>query len=210
MCCHKADQVIRCVSFWAPPLGQVYVLNRDTASRLAISSPLEAHKSNAIVFHTCGVDVGFDNPIFAVSYFFRFSLPETYLGCCCSVFETTNLNRAWFPWLRVQLCNAGLYVTACFIQAVLFCCTRDLAACWRAGDRARLFGSRSGLDRGRGSQHGETARILPTRPWAQPRHQVMERPHQPVSNALCLSCAGFFKRSMLLTKKVEAMRGRVL
>ncbi|CAM9666346.1 unnamed protein product [Ascophyllum nodosum] len=44
----------------------VYVLNRDTASRLAISSPLEAHKSNAIVFHTCGVDVGFDNPIFAV------------------------------------------------------------------------------------------------------------------------------------------------
>ncbi|CAB1113081.1 unnamed protein product [Ectocarpus sp. CCAP 1310/34] len=39
---------------------------RDTASRLAISSPLEAHKSHAIIFHTCGVDVGFDNPIFAV------------------------------------------------------------------------------------------------------------------------------------------------
>lgn len=47
--------------------GQVYVLNRDTASRLAISSPLEAHKSHAVIFHTCGVDVGFDNPIFAVS-----------------------------------------------------------------------------------------------------------------------------------------------
>lgn len=44
----------------------MYVLNRDTASRLAISSPLEAHKSHAIIFHTCGVDVGFDNPIFAV------------------------------------------------------------------------------------------------------------------------------------------------
>ena len=44
------------------------MLNRDTASRLAISSPLEAHKSNAIIFHTCGVDVGFDNPIFAVSW----------------------------------------------------------------------------------------------------------------------------------------------
>lgn len=43
------------------------MLNRDTASRLAISSPLEAHKSHAIIFHTCGVDVGFDNPIFAVS-----------------------------------------------------------------------------------------------------------------------------------------------
>ena len=51
----------------APRLVQVYVLNRDSASRLAISSPLEAHKSNAIIFHTCGVDVGFDNPIFAVS-----------------------------------------------------------------------------------------------------------------------------------------------
>lgn len=50
----------------------MYVLNRDTASRLAISSPLEAHKSNAIIFHTCGVDVGFDNPIFAVSCFFLF------------------------------------------------------------------------------------------------------------------------------------------
>lgn len=48
-------------------LDQVYVLNRDTASRLAISSPLEAHKSHGIIFHTCGVDVGFDNPIFAVS-----------------------------------------------------------------------------------------------------------------------------------------------
>ncbi|CAM9248608.1 unnamed protein product, partial [Choristocarpus tenellus] len=44
----------------------VYVLNRDTASRLAISSPLEAHKTQAIIFHTCGVDVGFENPIFAV------------------------------------------------------------------------------------------------------------------------------------------------
>lgn len=47
--------------------AKVYVLNRDTASRLAISSPLEAHKAHSIIFHTCGVDVGFDNPVFAVS-----------------------------------------------------------------------------------------------------------------------------------------------
>lgn len=67
----------------APRLGQVYVLNRDTASRLAISSPLEAHKSNAIIFHTCGVDVGFDNPIFAVSLLLFF-LSVTYWF----VFET--------------------------------------------------------------------------------------------------------------------------
>lgn len=43
----------------------VYVLNRDTAARLTISSPLEAHKSHTITYSICGVDCGFDNPIFA-------------------------------------------------------------------------------------------------------------------------------------------------
>ncbi|XP_054707454.1 splicing factor 3B subunit 3-like isoform X2 [Uloborus diversus] len=43
----------------------VYILNRDAAARLTISSPLEAHKSNTLVYHMVGVDVGFDNPVFA-------------------------------------------------------------------------------------------------------------------------------------------------
>ncbi|XVE52756.1 hypothetical protein DITRI_Ditri02bG0149100 [Diplodiscus trichospermus] len=43
----------------------VYVLNRDTAARSTISSPLEAHKSHTIVYSICGVYCGFDNPIFA-------------------------------------------------------------------------------------------------------------------------------------------------
>lgn len=43
----------------------VYILNRDSAARLTISSPLEAHKAHTIVFALCGVDVGFENPIFA-------------------------------------------------------------------------------------------------------------------------------------------------
>eukprot|EP00898_Chlorokybus_atmophyticus_P002633 jgi/Chlat1/3370/Chrsp23S08824 len=43
----------------------VYVLNRDTSARLTISSPLEAHKSHNIVFDISGLDVGFDNPVFA-------------------------------------------------------------------------------------------------------------------------------------------------
>lgn len=43
----------------------VYILNRDPEARLTISSPLEAHKSNTLVYHTVGVDVGFDNPMFA-------------------------------------------------------------------------------------------------------------------------------------------------
>jgi len=40
-------------------------LNRDSAAKLTISSPLEAHKSHTIVYHSVGVDVGFENPIFA-------------------------------------------------------------------------------------------------------------------------------------------------
>lgn len=43
----------------------VYILNRDSQARLTISSPLEAHKSNTFIYHTIGIDVGFDNPMFA-------------------------------------------------------------------------------------------------------------------------------------------------
>ena len=34
----------------------VYVMNRDSANRLTISSPLEAHKSETVVYSICGVD----------------------------------------------------------------------------------------------------------------------------------------------------------
>ncbi|KAI9176173.1 pre-mRNA-splicing factor rse1 [Blastocladiella emersonii ATCC 22665] len=43
----------------------VYVLNRDAATRLTISSPLEAHKSHTLTLDLIGVDVEFDNPVFA-------------------------------------------------------------------------------------------------------------------------------------------------
>ena len=43
----------------------VYVMNRDAGGRLTISSPLEAHKSHAIVYSSVGLDVGTENPIFA-------------------------------------------------------------------------------------------------------------------------------------------------
>lgn len=43
----------------------VYQLNRDTQANLTISSPLEAHKANTIVFHMINVDVGYENPLFA-------------------------------------------------------------------------------------------------------------------------------------------------
>lgn len=43
----------------------VYIINRDNAARLTISSPLDFHKSHTICFDLVGVDVGFENPIFA-------------------------------------------------------------------------------------------------------------------------------------------------
>jgi splicing factor 3B subunit 3 len=44
----------------------VYILNRDAQNKLTISSPLEAHKSHTLVFDTCSIDVGYENPLFAV------------------------------------------------------------------------------------------------------------------------------------------------
>ncbi|KAF9016376.1 hypothetical protein BDZ89DRAFT_1166289 [Hymenopellis radicata] len=43
----------------------VYILNRDAAANLTISSPLDAHKNSAIIHHIVGLDVGFENPMFA-------------------------------------------------------------------------------------------------------------------------------------------------
>eukprot|EP00873_Tetraselmis_striata_P011542 jgi/Tetstr1/431806/TSEL_021301.t1 len=43
----------------------VYVLNRDGSGQLTISSPLEAHKSHHLVFSLVGMDMGYDNPVFA-------------------------------------------------------------------------------------------------------------------------------------------------
>lgn len=43
----------------------VYVLNRDNDARLTISSPLEAHKGATLCYGLTGLDVGFDNPLFA-------------------------------------------------------------------------------------------------------------------------------------------------
>ena len=43
----------------------VYILNRDLNSNLTISSPLEAHKQNTVCFGMVGLDVGFENPVYA-------------------------------------------------------------------------------------------------------------------------------------------------
>jgi splicing factor 3B subunit 3 len=43
----------------------VYVLNRTADAALTISSPLEAHKSRSLCHAVAGLDVGYDNPVFA-------------------------------------------------------------------------------------------------------------------------------------------------
>ena len=42
----------------------VYILNCDTATNLMISSPLEAHKNLAIIYHIVCLDVGLNNPMY--------------------------------------------------------------------------------------------------------------------------------------------------
>ena len=43
----------------------VYVLNRNAQAELTISSPLEAHRPQTLVFAMVALDVGYENPIFA-------------------------------------------------------------------------------------------------------------------------------------------------
>ncbi|KAJ7912563.1 mono-functional DNA-alkylating methyl methanesulfonate N-term-domain-containing protein [Mycena leptocephala] len=43
----------------------VYTVNRDASANITISSPLEAHSPGTIIHHIVGLDVGFDNPMFA-------------------------------------------------------------------------------------------------------------------------------------------------
>lgn len=43
----------------------VYILNRNVNGGLTISSPLEAHKPQALLYSVCALDVGYDNPQFA-------------------------------------------------------------------------------------------------------------------------------------------------
>lgn len=66
MMLHALDTILkRCDLAAVEKQKLVYVLNRDSSARLTISSPLEAHKHHTIVFACAGLDVNYDNPIFA-------------------------------------------------------------------------------------------------------------------------------------------------
>lgn len=69
----------------------VYILNRDPQARLTISSPLEAHKSNTLVYHMVGVDVGFENPTFAcLEIDYEVNLKNTTVKMRCVSFVSPN------------------------------------------------------------------------------------------------------------------------
>ncbi|CAG0899378.1 unnamed protein product, partial [Cyprideis torosa] len=72
----------------------VYILNRDSQARLTISSPLEAHKNTTVVYHCVGVDVGFENPLFAcleMDYENDLDDPERGMIFVCSATHKTKV-----------------------------------------------------------------------------------------------------------------------
>ena len=76
--------------------SQVYVLNRDSAANLTISSPLEAHKSHNIVFDITGLDCGFDNPIFAA---IELDYSDADVVCsACSVLHLLHCEQRQPAW----------------------------------------------------------------------------------------------------------------
>lgn len=80
----------------------VYVLNRDAAANLTISSPLEAHKSHNVAFSVCALDCGFDNPVFATieldysdadQVSVRLRVTEGHFVALCSVVAVVSDSR---------------------------------------------------------------------------------------------------------------------
>lgn len=86
----------------------VYILNRDAAARLTISSPLEAHKSHTLVYHTVGVDVGFENPMFAcleMDYEVKIRTEKYILNLLSFLYLVTECSKRLF----LTFCIPGQY-----------------------------------------------------------------------------------------------------
>ena len=81
----------------------VYVLNRDNAANLTISSPLEAHKARHVVFAVCGVDCGFENPVFAAIELNYEDADQVEHSSC--PFQNVCLPDVRFCTFRIQQAN---------------------------------------------------------------------------------------------------------
>lgn len=89
----------------------VYILNRDAAARLTISSPLEAHKSHTFVYDVVGMDVGFENPVFACLELDYEDVDEDVTG------ETLDMMSQTLTFYELDL---GTCVTERFFVTVSF------------------------------------------------------------------------------------------
>lgn len=81
----------------------VYVLNRDQAANLTISSPLEAHKSHNIVFSVAGLDMGFDNPVFAAIEL-DYADADQVSAPACAVTARSGLRQECLPLGHLPIC----------------------------------------------------------------------------------------------------------
>ena len=85
----------------------VYVLNRDTANNLTISSPLEAHRGHTVVFACIGLDMGFENPIFAC-------IEASYQDSDGASAKANEKVKLW-PWL----CRVTAYLQVLSVADIL-------------------------------------------------------------------------------------------
>lgn len=81
----------------------VYILNRDAAANLTISSPLEAHKNAAIIHHIVGVDVGFENPLYAA---LEVDYTESDQDPTGEAFNNAEKVHSLFVYISYKLLNA--------------------------------------------------------------------------------------------------------
>lgn len=106
----------RCCSFLAGAIEKqklVYILNRDAAARLTISSPLEAHKANTLVYHVVGVDVGFENPMFACLEM-DYEVRRTRSSLCCLL--------SFVVPLLFLICGGGEHWLLLLSETIFICC----------------------------------------------------------------------------------------
>lgn len=116
----------------------VYVLNRDAAANLTISSPLEAHKGHTLVFAVTGLDMGFDNPVFAaieLDYADADQVGWALVTCACDIHF----------WLYLQGLSSP---TAVLCLTVISCTCRP--AC---GRHPCVTSRQLCLERGSASRH---------------------------------------------------------
>ena len=143
----------------------VYVLNRDQAANLTISSPLDAHKSHNIVFSIAGLDMGFDNPVFAAIELDYADTDQVSPG------PAVSLVSCWLHHAPQALMKSAL--TLLQLQLLLCVCG------WKhVTDQHLPTMLYIGPDRRGGGRGAEAPDAVRAGPGAEPRHAQVEPAHR--------------------------------